>query len=76
MVVDFHEIDTRLQPSGPRAFGEIALADNGIAPSFDVAADGRVVALVAPFDSPPEQRATNVTIVVDVFAALPRSATD
>ena len=46
MVVDFREIDTRLQPSDPRAFGEIALADNGIAPSFDV------------------------------FAALPRSATD
>ena len=76
MVVDFREIDARLQPSDPRAFGEVTLADNGIAPSFDVAADGRLVALVAPSDAPPDQRATNVTIVIDAFAALPRGATD
>ena len=71
MVVDLREVDAGLQPSEPRAFSEVGLADNGITPSFDVAPDGRVVVLVAPFATEPEQRATNVTIVIDVFAALP-----
>ena len=75
-VVDLHESDGRLQPSSRHTFGEVVLADNGIAPSFDVARDGRVVALVAPPDTKPEQRATNVTIVVDLLAALRRRETD
>ena len=75
-VVDLRESDGRLQPSSRHTFGEVVLADNGIAPSFDVAPDGRVVALVAPPDTKPEQRATNVTIVVDLFAALRRGETD
>jgi len=72
MVVDVREIDARLQPASPRRFSEVMLADNGITPSFDVALDGRVLVLVAPPDAEPEQRATNVTIVIDSFAALRR----
>jgi hypothetical protein len=73
MVVDLHESDAGVQPSNPRVFSDVALADNGITPSFDVAPDGRVVALVAP-SAMPEQPATNVTVVVDLFAALHRGA--
>jgi dipeptidyl aminopeptidase/acylaminoacyl peptidase len=76
MVVDLHEVEDRLEPSAPRLFSEVELADTGVAPSFDVAPDGRAVALVAPPDAPPEQRATNVTVVIDVFAALRRSETN
>jgi hypothetical protein len=70
MVVDFREVDAGLRPSDPRVFSEVALADNGITPSFDVTPDGRVVALVAPSNGEPEQRATNVTVVIDFFSAL------
>jgi Tol biopolymer transport system component len=70
MVVDVSETDARLRTTGHRRSSEVTLADNGVASSFDVSPDGRVVALVSPPDSPPEQRATNVTIVTGVFAAL------
>jgi Tol biopolymer transport system component len=76
MVVDLSEVDGVLQSSLPRRFSEVVLADNGIAPSFDVAADGRVLALVAPSSAQPEQRATNVTVVIDVFTALRSRATE
>jgi serine/threonine-protein kinase len=76
MTVDLREIDARLQAASPRPFSEVTLAADGLAPSFDVAPDGRVVALVAPRDAQGEQRPTNVSVVIDVFAALRRSRTD
>jgi sugar lactone lactonase YvrE len=76
MLVDLEEVDGGLRPSVPRRFSDVTLADNGIAPSFDVAADGRVLALVVPPTAQSQQRATNVTVVIDVFAALQSGATE
>ena len=48
MVVDWSVSDGVPQPAQPRFWTDARLADLGLAPSFDVAHDGRVAALIAP----------------------------
>jgi hypothetical protein len=41
-------------------------------PGFEVAPDGRLVALMAPPASLPSQRASNVTLVLNFFSEVKR----
>ena len=57
------------QPAQPRVWTDTRLADAGLAPNFDVAPDGRVVALTAP-QSANRQPANQVTLVLNLFPEL------
>jgi hypothetical protein len=56
------------QGSGPTP----QLADTGMGPGFEVAPDGRLLALMAPSGSRPPQSASNVTLVLNFFSEVNR----
>ena len=69
MVVDWSVSDGVPQPAQPRFWTDTRLADLGLAPSFDVAHDGRVAALIAP-PSASRRPANHVTLVLNLFSEL------
>ena len=69
MVVDWSVSDGVPQPAQPRFWTDTRLADLGHAPSFDVAHDGRVAALIAP-PSASRRPANHVTLVLNLFSEL------
>jgi serine/threonine-protein kinase len=70
MVVDWSVSDGVSQPGQPRYWTDTRLADVGLGPSFDVAPDGRVAALMIPLQSPSRQPANQVTLVLNLFSEL------
>ena len=70
MAIDFRVADGVVQPDPPKLWADAPLADTGIGPGFDVAPDGRLVALMAPFGSRPRQGANNVTLVLNFFSEV------
>jgi hypothetical protein len=72
MAVDFRVVDGEFQPDLPRLWADAQLADTGMGPGFEVAPDGRLVALMAPPASLPSQRASNVTLVLNFFSEVKR----
>jgi serine/threonine-protein kinase len=72
MAVDLEFVADAVRASSPRPWGDALLAEHGLAPSFDVAADGRIVALASPANAPEQPSAANATVVVDLFSELER----
>jgi serine/threonine-protein kinase len=72
MAVDFRVVDGEFQPDPPKLWVDAQLADTGMGPGFEVAPDGRLVALMAPSGSLPSQRASNVTLVLNFFSEVTR----
>jgi serine/threonine-protein kinase len=72
MAVDFRVVEGEFQPDPPKPWVDAQLADTGIGPGFEVAPDGRIVALMAPPGSLPSQRASNVTLVLNFFSEVKR----
>jgi serine/threonine-protein kinase len=72
MAVDFRVVDGEFQPDLPMPWGDVQLADTGMGPGFEVAPDGRLVALMAPSGSLPLQSASNVTLVLNFFSEVTR----
>ena len=70
MVVDWNVSDDVFQPGEPRSWTDTRVADVGLAPSFDVAPDGRVAALMIPPRSASRQPAHQVTLVLNLFSEL------
>jgi hypothetical protein len=70
MAVDFKVVDGEFQPDLPKPWAGAQLADTGIGPGFDVAPDGRLVALMAPSGSPRLQGANNVTLVLNFLSEV------
>ena len=52
MAVDFRVVDGAFRPEPPKLWADAQLADTGIGPGFEVAHDGRLIALMAPPGSP------------------------
>jgi len=61
----------RFQADSPRVWSKVQLADTNVLPNFDVANDGRVVALLPP-DSAPHQAGNHVTFVMNFFDEVNR----
>ena len=72
MAVDFRVVGGEFQPAPPKRWGDAQLADTGMGPGFEVAPDGRLVALMAPSGSRPPQGASTVTLVLNFFSELAR----
>ena len=72
MAVDFRVVDGEFQPDPPKRWGDAQLADTSMGPGFDVAPDGRLVALMAPSGSLRPQGARNLTVVLNFFSELKR----
>jgi serine/threonine-protein kinase len=72
MAVDFKVVEGEFQPALPALWGGVQLADTGMGRGFDVAPDGRLVALMAPAGSPALQSANNVTLVLNFFSEVKR----
>jgi serine/threonine-protein kinase len=72
MAVDFRVLGGEFQPDPPKLWVDAQLADTGLGPGFEVAPDGRLVALIAPTGSPLPQRASNVTLVLNFFSEVKR----
>ena len=72
MAVDFRVVDDVFRPEPPKLWTDAQLADPGIGPGFEVAPDGRLIALMAPSGSPPPQSASNVTLVLNFFSEVKR----
>ena len=72
MAVDFKVVDGEFQPDSPKPWPDAQLADTGMGPGFEVAPDGRLVALMAPSGSLPPQGASNVTLVLSFFSEVKR----
>lgn len=72
MAVDFRVVDGEFQPDPPKRWVDAQLADTGMGPGFEVAPDGRLVALMAPSGSLPPQSASNVTLVLNFFSEVKR----
>ena len=70
MVVDWSVSEGVSQPAQPRFWTDTRLADVGLAPSFDVAPDGRVAALMIPPRSASRRPANQVTLVLNLFTEL------
>jgi serine/threonine-protein kinase len=72
MAVDFRVVDGELRPEPPTPWIDAQLADTGMGPGFEIAPDGRLVALMpAPGSSPP-QSPSNVTLVLNFFSEANR----
>jgi hypothetical protein len=74
MAVDFQVIDGEFRADPPQLWIGAQLADTGMGPGFDVAPDGRLIALMPPPASVPPQRASNVTMVLNFFSELKKRA--
>ncbi len=72
MTVDFRVVDGDFQPDPPKLWVDAQLADTGMGPGFEVAPDGRLVALMAPSESLPPQSASNVTLVLNFLSEVKR----
>jgi serine/threonine-protein kinase len=72
MVVDFKVVDGEFQPDPPKRWVDAQLADTGMGPGFEVAPDGRLVALMATPGSLPPQSASSVTLVLNFFSEVKR----
>jgi hypothetical protein len=72
MAVDFRVVGGEFQPDLPKLWIDAQLADTGMGPGFEVAPDGRLVALMAPPESLPPQSASNVTLVLNFFSEVKR----
>ena len=72
MAVDFKVVDGEFQPDSPKPWPDAQLADTGMGPGFEVAPDGRLVALMPPSGSLPTQGASNVTLVLNFFSEVKR----
>lgn len=74
MAVDFAVVDGVFRPEPPTLWADTRLADTGLGPGFDVAPDGRLVALMAAPGSAEPQAASNVTVVLNFFSEVQRRA--
>lgn len=72
MEVDFRIEGGLFQAEAPRLWAAVRLADTGLGPGFDVAPDGRLVALMTPSGSSPPQPASDVTVIVNFFGEAQR----
>jgi serine/threonine-protein kinase len=72
MAVDFRVVNGEFRPDPPTLWADAQLADTGMGPGFEVAPDGRLVALMAPSGSRPRQDASNVTLVLNFFSEVKR----
>jgi hypothetical protein len=72
MTVDFRVEGGLFQAEAPRPWAAVQLADTGLGPGFDVAPDGRLVALMTPSGSSPPQPASEVTVIVSFFDEVQR----
>ncbi|MEP6729191.1 MAG: hypothetical protein ABJE10_01070 [bacterium] len=72
MVVRYVERAGSFVPDAPRAWGPARLADTGVLPNFDLAADGRVVALIPAGGHALQQQDDHVTLLTGFFAELRR----
>jgi serine/threonine-protein kinase len=74
MAVDFRVAGGEFTPDPPKLWVDAQLADTGMGPGFEVAPDGRLVALMAPSGSLPPQSASNVTLVLNFLSEVKRRA--
>jgi hypothetical protein len=65
-------VDGEFQPDPPKRWVDAQLADTSMGPGFDVAPDGRLVALIAPPGTVPSQSTSNVTLVLNFFSEVKR----
>ena len=72
MAVDFRVVDGAFRPEPPKLWADAQLADTGMGPGFEVAPDGRLLALMGPSGSRPPQSASNVTLVLNFFSEVKR----
>ena len=72
MAVDFRVVDGAFRPEPPKLWADAQLADTGMGPGFEVAPDGRLLALIGPSGSRPPQSASNVTLVLNFFSEVKR----
>ena len=72
MAVDFRVVDGEFRPDAPRPWIYAQLADTGMGPGFEVAPDGRLVALMPPSGSRPPQSPSTVTLVLNFFSEVKR----
>jgi hypothetical protein len=75
MAVDIRVADGEFRPEPPKPWAGAQLADTGMGPGFTVVPDGRLVALMPASGSPP-QDASNVTVVLNLFAEVKRRTAD
>jgi hypothetical protein len=70
------DVRRHAQASSVRTFDDPGVdaqtADTGMGPGFEVAPDGRLVALMAPPGSLPSPRASHVTLVLNFFSEVKR----
>lgn len=69
MAVGYRQIDGRFAPGVPRFWSNVQLADTGVLANFDLAPDGRVIAML-PSGPAGEARGDTVTLISNVFALL------
>jgi len=60
-------------PDAPRAWSSIELADTGVLANFDVAPDGRVLAVLSAVG--PRADGDTVTVLTNAFAEFRRART-
>lgn len=72
MAVDFRVVNGEFRPEAPTRWSDAQLADTGLGPGFEVAPDGRLLALMAPPGSLPQQSANTVTLVLNFFTEVQR----
>ena len=72
MAVDYRIVNGAFQPDPPKLWVDAQLADTGMGPGFEVAPDGRLIALMPPPGSLPPQRASSVTLVLNFFSEVKR----
>jgi eukaryotic-like serine/threonine-protein kinase len=75
MMVDVSVVGNELRVGMAREVGDIQLVDTGVGPGFDVAPDGRLLALMRSPDVPLPPANSTVTVVLNVLSAAQRAET-
>jgi serine/threonine-protein kinase len=74
MVVRYTARSGSFVPDAPRPWGPARLADTGVLPNFDLAPDGRIVALIPAGAPVLPQQDNHVTLLTGFFGELARRA--
>jgi len=74
MVASYAVENGHFVPSPPRSWSPVVLADTGVLANFDLAPDGRVLALLPTGDEPEHDHATLVLNLFDELKRIPPAA--
>ena len=73
MVVRYRTNGDSFVAEAPRQWGHVRLADTGVLPNYDLAADGaRVIGLVSAPTTVPSQTENHVTVILNFFGEMRR----